>query len=189
MSDERYRPLLWVALALAAIKFLLLPWLDHQATAAERLAVLTQRLDRSAGVIQNRAEIERALKEVEGVAILARKRFPDATDASAFRLGAQQDVSDIGAKSGLTLKIFEWILDGQAAGAGLEYSRARIQFEGGFKNLVTAQAGLETRFPNMVIREVTLGAATMISAPDQSLATLTVIADFYFRPMGAQVAK
>jgi hypothetical protein len=60
-----------------------------------------------------------------------------------------------------------------------------VQFEGGFRNLVTLQANLESRYPNMVIRELNLSSSAMIGAPDESLASLTLVADFYFRPSAA----
>ena len=182
MNGERNRWLLGIALVLAAIKFLLMPWLEHQAVAAERLAVLTQRLDRSTGVIQNRAAITQALGDLRAAVAAPRGRFPDAADASAFRLGAQQGVSAVVSQAGLSLKIFEWVVDGVAAAGGLEYSRARIQFEGGFKSVVDAEVRLETSFPNMAIRELNLIAATPLAEVNQSLVTLTLIADFHYRP-------
>lgn len=182
MTEQRYRLLVLIALILAAVKFLLVPWIEKQGEAAEQLSVLTRRLDRSEGVIQNRVAIERSRQEVEATISDARKRFPDAADASAFRLDAQQKITAVGTQTGLSLKIFEWILDEQVPEARLGYSRARIQFEGGFMNLVKAQTTLEADFPNMVIREFIFNAATPIGSANQSLASLTVVADFHFRP-------
>jgi len=185
MTSSRNRLLLMLAIGLAGIKFLVLPWIEQQAAAAERLAVLTQRLDRSTGVVQNRESIRKAVDEVEKSTITARTRFPDEPDVEGYRLGVQQNIGSAGTTAGVTLKAFEWIVDGEVKPARLVYSRARVQFEGGFRNLVTLQANLESRYPNMVIRELNLSSSAMIGAPDESLASLTLVADFYFRPSAA----
>lgn len=180
---SRYRTLLAFALVLAAVRFLLLPWLDQQATAVEQLGVLTQRLDRSAGVVQNREAIRTAVQEIEKSTRSARDRFPDATDIAGYRLGVQQSIGAAGAQAGVSMKAFEWVVDGEAKDARLVFSRARVQFDGGFRSLVTLQANLEAQYPNMLIRELNLSAPSMIGGPNETLASLTLVADFYSRPI------
>lgn len=183
MNSARNKVLLALALSLAAVKFLLLPWIEGQAQAIERLQVLTQRLDRSAAVVQNREAIRKAVEDLEVSTRLARDRFPDAADVAGYRLSVQQAVGAAGSSAGVSVKAFEWVVDGEAKPARLAYSRARVQFEGGFSSLVRLQANLEATYPNMVVRELNLSSAGMIGAPDESLVSLTLVADFYFRPL------
>lgn len=185
MNATRNRSLILIALALALVKFLLMPWFEQQGDAVERLSVLTKRLDRAEGVIANRAAIEKAVAETESSVRLARQRFPDAIDLQSFQIGAQQSVTAVAAESGLVIKLFEWVVQGDARNARLAYTRARIQLDGGFRQLATLQATLEARYPHMLVREFGLTAPAMIAAPDESPASLTIVADFYYRPAAA----
>jgi hypothetical protein len=182
MSMDRNRALVLLALGLAFIKFILVPWLDQQADSIEQLSVLTKRLDRAEGVIANRLAIEEAVKDTESSVRLARQRFPDAVDPQSFKIGVQQSVSAVAGDTGLVVKLFEWVVEGDAKRARLAYSRARIQIDGGFRQLATLQATLEARFPYMFVREFGLAAPAMIAAPDESVASITIVADFYYRP-------
>lgn len=185
MNAARNRALLVLAVALAVIKFLLMPWFEQQADAIDRLSVLTKRLDRAEGVIANRVAIEKAVAETESSVRLARQRFPDGGDVQSFQIAVQQSVSAVASESGLVIKLFEWVVQGDAKNARLAYTRARIQLDGGFRQLATLQATLESRYPHMFVREISLTAPSMISAPDESPVSLTIIADFYYRPQAA----
>lgn len=65
MDAERRRLLIGALVVLASLRFLILPWIDQQAEAREQLEVLTQRLDRSTGVVLNRSAITDALLRLE----------------------------------------------------------------------------------------------------------------------------
>lgn len=189
MTSLGNRWLLAFAALLAAVKFLLLPWLDHQAEGVERLEVMTQRLDRSVGVIANREAIIKAVEQVESSTVAARLRFPDVSDPQGFRLTVQQGLGGAAAQASVNVRVFEWIVDGEVKPARLAFSRARVQMDGGFRTLAAFQASLEGEYPNMTIREINLSAPAMIGAPDESLASLTLVADFFFRPVALEPAK
>ena len=189
MNGDRNRLLMVIAGALAAVKFLLMPLIESQDAAAENLAVLTARLDRATGVVQNQVAIKKAVADFESATTIARRRFPDSPDAQSFRLDAQQSVTALASQSGFAVKSFEWVLDGQVESAQLEFSRARFQIDGPFRQLVTLQATLEARFPNMFVREMNLVSPNMILGPDESSATLTLVTDFHFRPAAPSIAQ
>ncbi len=185
MNSVRNRWLLGIAAVLAAVRFIIIPWIDFQAVEAEKLAVLTKRLDRATGVVQNQQLIAKTLAQVKSSTLKARARFPQAEDRQSFRLSAQQEVSDLIGAAGLNVKLFEWVMDGRAEDAHLEYSRARIQIEGALRQVVSTQAALEGKFPNMFVRELTVTSGTRISAPDDSLVYMILVVDFYYRPFEA----
>jgi hypothetical protein len=189
MNSFGNRWLLGLAALLATIKFMLLPWLDHQAEHVERLEVLTQQLDRSVGVIANRQSIIKAVEQVESSTVAARLRFPDVSDPQGFRLTVQQGIGGAAAQASVNVRVFEWIVDGEVKPARLAFSRARVQMDGGFRSLASFQASLEGEYPNMTVREINLSAPAMIGAPNESSASLTIVADFFFRPVASEPAK
>jgi uncharacterized membrane protein affecting hemolysin expression len=60
MDESRRNTLIAVALVLAVLQFLVVPWIASQSEARERLQVLTNRLVRSQAVLENKAAIQSA---------------------------------------------------------------------------------------------------------------------------------
>lgn len=185
MNPKRMRVLLIALAVLGSVRFLLIPWLDYQAESIERLSVLTKRLDRASALIQNREQIAASLVRAERETLAVRGRFPQAVDLQTFRLSAQERVTEAVARRGFGIKLFEWAADGELKQAGLRYSRARVQLEGGFRDLATLQADLEASFPNMLVKELTVASPASIRAPDDVVVSMNLVVDFYFRPASA----
>lgn len=183
MTLTRNQLLLSVAAALAIIRFGIMPWLEWQAEQRDALAVLTQRLDRAVGVIENRPAIDKAVVAVEKHVTALRAPFPSEVDAETFRLQSQQQISAIAAEFGLNLRTFEWMLDGEEQAARLAFARARVQLEGGNRALAKAQAALETRLVNLAVREVNLTFRNPSGGPDDQGGTLSLVVDLYRRPV------
>jgi hypothetical protein len=182
MGSRRNAWLLGIAVVLAALRFVLMPWIHSQAESRERLQVLTQRLDRSVGVRQNRAAILRAAKELQAAAAEAESRFPAAPDAAAFRLDSQRQIGAIVAAAGLKMALFDWLLEGRLEGNSLSYGRVRFQAEGALKDLVRVDGELEGSLPFLAVREMQLALTTPAPAPNETRGTLTIVADLFYRP-------
>ncbi len=86
MNEPRYRVVLVLALALAGLRFLVVPWLEHQGERRDALQVLTQRLDRSEGLVEARDTILKQSSTLTAAAQAARARYPVALNSDEFRL-------------------------------------------------------------------------------------------------------
>jgi len=186
MNNRRNQWLLGIAVVLAALRFGVVPWLQAQAEARERLQVLTQRLDRSVGVRQNRGAILESREALAKAATLTIKRFPEAADPAAFRLEGQRQISTIVTGAGLKVVLFDWLLDGRVAGTGLAYGRARLQVEGSIRDLIAVEAGLEGAVSHMVILEADVSLPRGAEKADDSAGTLSIVADLYYTPKEAK---
>lgn len=184
MTSQRRRLLLGVAAVLALLRFAVVPWLDAQADARERLQVLTQRLDRSVGVVQNRDAILGAAAALRAATEAARGRFPTAVTAESFRLDDQRRIGAIVAGAGLKLALFDWVLEGAVPDGGLAYARIRFQVEGALSDVMRVHGDLEGGLPYMAVREMQLNLGSGAAGPDDTSAALTVVADLYFRLLG-----
>jgi len=182
MTFSRNQVLFAVAGALVVIRFVIVPWLDWQAEQRDALAVMTQRLDRAVGVIENRVAIDKGVIEVEKNVVGLRERFPSEPDLETFRLQSQQQVAAIATEFGLNLRVFEWVLDGEDPDARLVHSRSRVQLEGSARALAKGQANLETRLSNVAVREVILNFRNPSVGPDDQ-GSLTLVMDLYRRPI------
>jgi hypothetical protein len=188
MGGNRNRVLLLVALALAVLRFGVVPWVASQAEAHERLEVLTRRLDRSVGVVQNREAILEAQRDLRARTASLGERFPLVTNASGYRLESQQRIGALVAESGAKLALFDWVLDGRLPEAGLAFGRVRLQIEGPLRDVARAHAALEGGLPSLVVREANLNAMAPARAADETAATLTLVGDLLFRaPPGPAV--
>lgn len=181
MADRRYRPLLGIAAALAFVRFVVVPWLDAQSEARERLQVMTQRLDRSTGVVQNREAIVAAAQELEAAAATARSRFPEADSVESFRLEGQRRIGGMVNAAGLKLAMFDWVLEGAVEEGGLAYGRARFQVEGALRDVARLHGEMEGSLPAMSLRELQLNVSSPAASLGETNATLIVVADFFYR--------
>lgn len=184
MADQRNKVLLGIAAVLAVLRFGIVPWIDSQAQARERLQVLTQRLDRSVGVVQNRKAILDAQKTLRAASARAHGRFPAAPSAEAFRLDNQRRIGAIVTASGAQLALFDWLLEGRLKDTDLSYGRVRFQVDGPLRDVVRAHAELEGNLPSLVVREVQLNLSSPAAGPDEARTTMTVIGDLFFRQQG-----
>ena len=177
---SRGQTLLAVAAVLGLIRFGYLPLLEWQDDWRESLVVLTNRLDRSVGVVANREAIIKSAADLESANAKLRARFPQSKDSDAFRLEAQKAVTDLFFSQGGTVSMFDWILDGQEPRSGLRYARARIQVQGGNRALARALARLEGSYPNTVLLDVLGNSQAPAYAPTDGGTAMTLVADFYF---------
>ena len=119
MADARVQWLLGVAGALAVARFVIVPWTATQNEQRQQLEVLTQRLDRSAGVANAGGAILEARQALAALSEASREAFPATADAARFRLEAQREIAQIAARGEVKLTLFDWLMDGEAAEAGL----------------------------------------------------------------------
>jgi hypothetical protein len=173
--------LIGLALALAAVRFLVIPWLESQADTREQLEVLTNRLDRSTGVVLNRDAITNTLSKLEKANETDRARFPRSEDAESFRLEAQQRVTGVVEAQGLRIDVFDWVLDGPVDSTGFGFVRGRINFTGDMRSLALLLGALEGELPNMVVREAIYNFVNPVTGSGEFRANLTLVADFHFR--------
>jgi hypothetical protein len=182
MTDRRRALLLGFAAVLALLRFAVVPWNEAQGESRDRLQVLTQRLDRSVGVVRNRDAILAAREELGVAAEAARGRFPTAASPEAFRLDGQRRVGAVVSAAGLQLALFDWVLDGSVPDAGLGYGRIRFQVDGPLKDIARLHAELEGELPFLVVREMQLNFRGEAAALDDTPVSMTLVADLFFRP-------
>lgn len=186
MADARVRWLVVVALVLAALRFVIVPWTQAQVEQRQQLEVLTKRLDRSAGVVANAQAIRGAQGKVMAAAAAARKPFPEVADRDRFRLESQRMLAAIAGRGGARVVLFDWVVDGDAAKAGLAYGRVNATLEGPLESLVSVHGQIEGEMPFAAVREVKLelprGGASGLNAEP---ATLALVMDLYYRPTAA----
>jgi len=183
MDESRRNTLIAVALVLAVLQFLVVPWIASQSEARERLQVLTNRLVRSQAVLENKVAIQSAERTMIAEASKTTDRFPQFQTVDTFRLEMQPKIVGVATANGLTVTSFSWLIDGKVEGSGLQFARARVQWAGSARSLATVQAQLETGFPNLFIRDVGVagvGGGPGVNVPDAG-ASLTLVIDLYFR--------
>lgn len=181
VNKVRDKWLIGIAIGLAAIKFGLVPLLDFLEESRTELIVLTDRLDRSAGVVQNRAAIQKAEADLRQRFIELNQRVPTVNSADAFRLELQQRLGEIVARSESKLDVFDWVVEDMELGPGLHSARARLQVSGTVKTLAAMQATIEGDLSFASVREVRFRTEYPVGF-DASGATMTLIVDLMFRP-------
>lgn len=181
MADARVRWLLGLAVVLGVLRFVVVPWTQQQVEQRQQLEVLTQRLDRSAGVVQSKDAILSARDALARSTAATRKDFPVVEDPQRFRLEAQRQLAAIAAGGNVKVTLFDWIMDGAAGEAGLAYGRVNVKLDGPLDRLAAVHGEIEGRMPFAAIREAKVelgrGAASLGSGPG----SITLVVDLYYR--------
>lgn len=182
----RTRVLVMVLAALGAIRFILIPWWQHQVSMREELDLLTKRYERSASVVANRQLIEESERKITASLGQLRPMFAEFAAVEPFQLDAQQKINQIAASHSVRLNVFAWVLDEPVAEGVAHRVRARMLASGKMGDLAVFQAELETRFPSSSVVE-----SNLISSGEMGVGnagSLTVVMDFFFLPIPAQAA-
>jgi hypothetical protein len=182
VADARVQWLIGVAGALAVVRFAVVPWLQVQNEQRQQLEMLTKRLDRSEGVIQNREAIVAARDALEQESEASFAAFPVAIGDDDSRLAAQQRITAMAGQAGLKVTLFDWLLDGEAAEAGLAYSRASIKMDGPLDRLILIHGEMESSLPFAAVREFQLKLKSPASGPTADPASAVIVLDLFYRP-------
>ena len=186
MADARIQWLLGVAGALAVVRFAVVPWVQAQNEQRQQLEVLTKRLDRSEGVIQNRDAIVAARDALAQQSEASFAAFPLAIGDDESRLVAQQRITAMAAQAGLQVSLFDWLLDGDVEAAGLAYSRASIKMDGPLDRLILMHGDLESALPFAAVREFELKLKSPAGGPTTDPASVVMVLDLFYRPKPPQ---
>ena len=183
MADSRVRWLVVLAAVLAGLRFAVVPWMQQQVEQRQQLEVLTQRLDRSVSVVQNAEAMQSARGKVVAVTEATRAPFPEVADKDRFRLDSQRTLAGIAQRGGVSVNLFDWVLDGEAAQAGMAYGRVNASLAGPLDSLVAVHGAIEAEMPYAAVREVKLdlprGAEPGLA---KDPGTLALVMDLYYRP-------
>lgn len=183
MGDARVRTLLVLAAVLAALRFAVVPWMQQQVEQRQQLEVLTQRLDRSVAVVQNAQAMQAARGKLVEVTEAARAPFPLVDDRERFRLDMQRRLAGIAQRGGVSITLFDWVVDGEAPQAGMAYGRVNASLSGPLDSLVAVHGALEAELPFAAVREVKLELPRSVRPGlGKDPATLALVMDLYYRP-------
>jgi hypothetical protein len=181
-STQRTRTLLAVVAVLAVLRVVIVPWIEAQNEARDELQVLTQRLDRSEGVVANRTEILALLERLRAERGAALERFPVAASPDEFRLASQQRLGEMARQAAVEIRVFDWILEGSVPDAGLGYGRARVTLQGPLRELIRLHGEIEGSTPNAGLRELQYQLrGTAADGPTEASAEATITMDLFYR--------
>ena len=181
MDNARVRALLIAVAVLAALRLLIVPWASAQNEAHERLQVLTQRLDRSQGVVQARAALGGSQSALSTDLGALDARFPTAANAQTFKLEAQRELERLARAAGMDIKIFDFVAEGEVPKSGLAYARMRLAVYGTLQNAARLHAEIEASLAHAAIREWQATVSNAVAASGDSNADVVIVADLFYR--------
>jgi hypothetical protein len=93
---------------------------------------------------------------------------------------AQQQITAIAAECGVSLTLFDVILEGNHSTSGLNFIRSRVQFQGPLNGVARFHGALEGNLQNILIQNLKIDSAFPISEPGAALVRGSVTMDMYF---------
>lgn len=181
MIDARVRVLLYVALFLAGIQFLILPSIEFRSNLRDEVLILTNRIDRAEAVLNNKAQLEQISADLERSSAAVLQLIPSPPNEDAFRLTTQQMVTSMVLETGSTLSVFDWAFGGEVEGTEIRFVRSRITVSGDVSSLAKFQSLLDARSSNALVREWSLIAERDVVRGTPAKAALNAVIDFHYR--------
>ncbi|HET8816654.1 MAG TPA: hypothetical protein VFM61_04305 [Pseudidiomarina sp.] len=146
MSASQAR-LLWIAGILAAIQFVVLPVLHYQAELREELTLVQRQVLRSEALVEQLPVLTLQAEKLAAAAQRVAGAFPDASNATGFRLEVQDQIQRVLREQGNQVTLFSWLAQPQAAGNGIQVQQARVNISGTYKTLAEGQLRLAQQAP------------------------------------------
>ena len=154
--SSRVRLLLGLAVVLAAMRFVVVPWVESQAGVHDRVFAITRQLDRAEAMVETGSELEARRDALAAVAAELAARAPLEVPGSEHRVQVQRELRAAVESAGLKLNSFEWILDGETGTAGLLFGRVRLQMEGQLRKVAEAHVNIEAGLAHVFIRDLSV---------------------------------
>ena len=177
--NNRVRLLLGLAATLAVLRFVAVPWVGSQAGIHDRLFAVTRQLDRAQAIVDAGSSLQVRRDTLESVVRELAGRAPLANPGGEHRVQVQRELRAAVESAGLQLKVFEWVLDGEAEAAGLAFGRIRLQIEGPLRNVAQAHVDIEAGFPNVFVRDTSISVRRGGGLGTRASATMQL--DLYYR--------
>ena len=141
-------------MALIAIKFLILPWLEYLESQKQELQTLTKKLTRSEAllivkeqVVANEQAIRQMSKDLlQGVAVTK--------DAASYRVEFQQQLQSTVESYGVQLVLFEWLSDEDLSTFSVTRARLSIRLKGSVGDVARANVAIERQMPHVQIKDL-----------------------------------
>jgi hypothetical protein len=171
--------LLGLAATLALMRFFVVPWIEAQADIHDRLYAITRQLDRAEALVGAGSELQTRRDALAAVVRELAARAPLANPGSEHRVQVQRELRAAVESAGLQLKVFEWVLDGDAGAAQLVFGRVRLQLEGSLRNVAEAHVGIESGLPHVFVRNLIVNVRR--GGQLASAASATMELDLYYR--------
>lgn len=177
---ERVRIMLIVVVALAALRFVVVPWFNSQTGTHDRLFAVTRQLDRAEAVAEAGTDLGSQRDQLGETVDELVSRVPLADPLNEYRIAVQRQLTSIAEAQNLKLALFEWVLDDISEGAGLGYGRVRVQFEGPLRRIAKGHVEIEAGLPNVFIRDIDVFISRGGGFFTSARATFEL--DVYYRP-------
>lgn len=183
MSGGQAR-LLIIAGLLAAIQFVVLPLISYQAELRDELTLLQRQLVRSEALVEQLPVLTLQAEKLDAAARRVADAFPDASNATGFRLEVQDQIQRLLREQGNQVTLFSWLAQPQAAGNGIQVQQARVNISGNFKTLAEGQLQLAQQAPYIRFIDASLRPQNR-DPGDNKQAELTLIIEVAGRTGGA----
>lgn len=177
---DRVRLMLGLVAVLAAMRFIVVPWVGAQSNAYDQLFTVTRQLDRAEAVAEAGTDLILRRDALSSNVDTLASRAPVAIPLNEYQLAVQRQLRSVAEAEGLELSLFEWVLDDEVEAAGLGYGRVRVQMDGVLSRVASAHVEIEAGLPNVFVRDIRVFVNRGGNFSNAARATFEL--DVFYRP-------
>jgi hypothetical protein len=179
-TSRRVRWLLIFLAAVGVVRLVIVPWLNYQSDLIAELQTVSKRLDRSQKLLSAKEAISTHHQDAKSKLEALRRGFPSPESTGRFKVDIQQSILSTSTSSGVTLRSFDWVGEGDLPGSRLQFLVARMEIFGNLSSLGRSQSLIESNYRNLNIREARFVGEVPANARDNTAGLLIITAEFYF---------
>lgn len=179
MDSKNKKILLSLLALLLTIRFVVVPWLDWQDEQRTALYSLTQKLEKSKGIVLVKDQLTEGLAAAESSMEAFLTTFPQSEDSQTYRLALMQKFQAEFEPLQVNMDLFDWVTEEAVENTTLVRGTVSLTISGKPQQVALAQMLLEKNFQALVIRQLRSSGASQLST--ESDIKLNLMINVFFR--------
>lgn len=139
--------LIGIVLLLAALRFLIVPWMDYQDEQRQQLETLTKRLVRSEALLEFKEQLYQQKDKQDIVVAKFTGKLEQSASVQQYQLELQQRLQQLIENKNAKLELFDWLSDSDLKALNMHRARINLRFTGQLSDVIGIHLMIEQQFP------------------------------------------
>ncbi len=146
--------LIGIILLLAALRFLIVPWMDYQDEQKQQLETLTKRLVRSEALLEFKDQLYQQKDQQDIVVGQFTDQLEQSTSVQQYQLELQQRLQQLIETRNAKMELFDWLSDSDLKAFSMHRARINLRFTGQLSDVIALHLMIEQQYPHAQILDL-----------------------------------
>ncbi len=170
--------LIGIILLLAALKFLIVPWMDYQDEQKQQLETLTKRLVRSEALLEFKDQLYQQKDKQDTAVAQFTDKLEQSVSVQQYQLEFQQRLQQLIETKNAKLELFDWLSDADLKAFNIHRARINLRFTGQLSDVMAIHLMIEQQFPYAQILDLNTSWVGDLTKGRNLSVTMLIEADY-----------